>query len=327
MGKKLLWIPVALLGIGCAEVAYLSVKAPNIARPSDIKVAGTPEQVARGKYLAEAISGCADCHSDTDGTRFASPIKPGGHFKGKKFPKEAGLPGEFSAPNLTSDAETGIGRISDGALIRAIREGIGHDGRVLFPIMPYPEYKSMSDGDVQAIVAYLRTLRAVSNPLPPSKIMFPVNLFIKWVPQPAGKVAEPDRNNPVEYGRYLAAIAGCKFCHTPTSGNELDTARLFGGGHEFASGEYKAVSANLTPDPETGIGRWSEEEFLKKFYDYKDYAANGPPQLKPESFTVMPWLGLSAAEPADLKAIFAFLKTVPAVKNAVETHPIKKEKS
>lgn len=320
MKRKLLWIPVAILGIGFGEVAYLSMKSPNMAPPSDINVDSSPERVARGKYLAHHVSVCADCHSDIDQSRFGSPIKPGGLLKGRALPKEMGLPGEFWVPNLTSDA-TGNARMTDGQLIRSIREGIGHDGRVLFPFMPYPEYKSLSDEDVQAIVAYLRTVPPVKNDLPTSKVSFPVNLFVKGVPAPAGKVASPNRQNPVEYGKYLATVAGCKFCHTPVKDNQPIPGKEFSGGHEFGAGEYKAVTGNLTPHPETGLGRWSEEQFLKKFYDYKEYAEKGPPPVKPESFTVMPWLYYTGMEPDDLKAIFAYLKTVPAIANAVETHP------
>ena len=81
------------------------------------------------------------------------------------------------------------------------------------------------------------------------------------------------------------------------------------------------ISANITPDPETGIGRWSEQQFLDKFYQYKEYAGKGSPTVGPEGFTLMPWLGMSQWPPEDLGAVYAYLKTQPAVRNAVETHP------
>lgn len=82
------------------------------------------------------------------------------------------------------------------------------------------------------------------------------------------------------------------------------------------------VSANLTPDSETGAGKWSEDFFQKKFYDYKEYASNGPPPAQgPQSFTLTPWLSFARKEPEELSAIYAYLRTVPAVHNAVEIHP------
>lgn len=328
MGKKLLWVVLAILGVACGEIAYLSLKSPKMRPPQAIKVDSTPEKIERGRYLVNHVSICADCHSVLDETKFGAPVAPGGLLKGKAFPKEMGLPGEFASANLTPDVETGIGNWSDGQLIRAIREGIGHDNRVLFPFMPYTEYRFMSDSDVEAVVTYLRSLPAVKNPLPPSKIMFPVSLFIKSVPEPVEKVAEPNRQNPVEYGKYLTTIGGCKFCHTPVDRGAPVPGKEFSGGHEFGGGEMRAVSFNLTPDNNTGIGTWTEEQFVKKFYDYKEYAEKGPPPATPENWTVMPWLNFSQLESGDLKAIYAYLKTVPAISNAVETRPgAKKDKA
>lgn len=328
MGKKLLWIVIAVLGIAFGEIAFMSLRPPKIAAPKDVKVELTPERLARGKYLVEVVGDCNGCHSVADESKFGTPVAPGGHLKGRVVAKEVGLPGDFSAPNLTPDPETGIGNWSDGQLIRAIREGIGHDNRVLFPFMPYTEYRFMSDGDVEAIVAYLRSVPARRNPLPPSRIAFPVSLFIKSVPEPVAKVAEPNRDNPAEYGKYLTTIAGCKFCHTPVERGSPVPGREFAGGHEFAGGAMRVVSYNLTPDNDTGLGTWTEEQFLKKFHDYEEYAEKGPPPATPENWTVMPWLAFSQLEPSDLKAIFAYLKTVPAISNAVETRPgAKKDKA
>ena len=81
------------------------------------------------------------------------------------------------------------------------------------------------------------------------------------------------------------------------------------------------ISANITQDADTGIGKWSEQQFLDKIYQYKDYAEKGSPQVGPEGFTLMPWLAFSQLPPSDLGAIYAYLKTQPAVRHAVETHP------
>jgi len=254
-----------------------------------------------------------------DETRFGFPVVEGGLAKGKLIP---GLPGTIPAPNLTSDPETGAGNWSDGQLIRAIREGIGHDERVLFPMMPYTEYGALSDDDVQAIVAYIRVIPPVRNQLPAAKVRFPVNLFIKSVPKVVESVPSVDPSDPVKYGAYLAKVMGCYFCHTPFESNQTVASKPFAGGHEFPLGPNARVrSANLTQDRDTGIGKWTEEQFLAKFAEYKDYAANGPPKIDLEHNTVMPWLADSQLAPADLKAIFAYLRTVPAIPNAVILHP------
>ncbi len=303
-------------------LGYLSLRPVARAAPLEIVVNRGPDRVARGKYIFHVVSSCWDCHSKVDDTRFGFPVVPGGLAVGKPLPEAMGLPGKMVAVNLTQDAETGSASWTDGQLIRAIREGIGHDDRVLFPVMPYTEYSAMSDDDVQSLVAYIRTFAPVRNPLPKTEISFPVNLLIKSTPQPVGSVAVPDKSNPVAYGKYLTKIAGCKFCHTPVKNDSPIPGKEFSGGHEFpfAPGA-RAVSANLTPDSETGIGQMSEKEFLDKFSQYKEYAEKGPPKIDPVANSAMPWLGLCQLEDNDLKAIFAYLKTLPPIPNAVVTHP------
>ncbi len=184
--------------IGAGALAFLALRSPNMRPAPSIQVARTPERVAHGKYLF-AVDGCIACHSVSDQTRFGFPVVEGGLAKGQTLPG----PGTIVAPNLTSDPETGAARWSDGQLIRAIREGIGHDDRVLFPMMPYSEYRAMSDEDVQALVAFIRTLPPIRNQLPKTKVMFPVNLLIKFTPRIVESVPAPDRSDVKKYGAYL----------------------------------------------------------------------------------------------------------------------------
>lgn len=313
--KWLVSIIVVVVGGG---LAFLALRPVNMRAAPAMTVERTPERVARGKHLF-GVCGCIACHSALDETRFGFPPLENGLAKGRSIPE---LPGTIAAPNLTSDPETGAARYTDGQLIRAIREGIGHDDRVLFPMMPYSEYRAMSDEDVQSVVAYIRTLPPIRNPLPPSKVMFPVNLFIKSLPQTVESVPSVDRSNPQKYGEYITKVNGCYFCHTPFEKNELITGKALSGGHVFEIGkDARVVTANLTPDTETGLGKWTEQQFLDKFAEYKDYAANGPPKIDLPHNTVMPWLQLSATPAEDLKAIFAYLRSVPAIHNAVVTHP------
>jgi mono/diheme cytochrome c family protein len=321
--KVLITVVLAFLLIPTAVLAWLYLRKPAAAPPSTIKVAMTPERIARGKVLFEQVCDCGGCHSQRDFTRFGGPVMPGGNGAGNvlsAFLEE--LPGTVVAANITPDPATGIGLWTDGEKIRAIREGIDKHGRVLFPMMPYTGYRNMSDEDVQALVAYLNTLPPVNNLLMGTILNFPVGLMIKGVPQPAGKVPPPERSNRLAYGKYLVTIAGCGDCHTPLKRGQPVEGQAFAGGRVFATNSGTVVSANITPDTETGIGKWSEDFFLKKFYDYKDYVEHGPPQVtSAKSFTLMPWLNLSQLPPEDLGAIYTFLKTLKPVHNAVETHP------
>jgi mono/diheme cytochrome c family protein len=187
--------------------------------------------------------------------------------------------------------------------------------------MPYREYAALSDEDVQALVAYMRTIPPVRNPLPKSEIAFPVNLLIKGVPQPVGVVPAADPANRTEYGRYLAKVAGCQYCHTPVKNQAPVAGMEFAGGYEFTiAGGVSVRSFNLTPH-ETGTGRWTEDQFIDKFYQYKEYAEKGSPRMDIRDNTIMPWLGLAGLTREDLGAIFSYLKTLPPIDNAVETKP------
>jgi mono/diheme cytochrome c family protein len=265
--------------------------------------------------------GCDGCHSQHDESRFGRPVVESGRGKGYIFPAEMGMPGTVVAPNITPDRETGIGAWTDGEKIRAIREGIGRGGRVLFPMMPYANYRRMSDEDVYAVVAYMNSLPPLRNLLPGASINFPVSLLIKGVPQPAGSVPPPHREDRLKYGEYLVAMGGCADCHTQEKQGEPIRGMRLAGGREFRLPVAVVVSGNITPDADTGIGKWSEQQFLDKFYQYKEYAEKGSPQVGPEGYTWMPWLGLSQLPRAELGAIYAYLMSQPAVRHAVETHP------
>jgi hypothetical protein len=161
----------------------------------------------------------------------------------------------------------------------------------------------------------------VENRLPNSTVNFPVNLFIKSLPRPAGSVPQPDANNQVEYGAYLTSISGCAFCHTASDEAEPDPAKILAGGRTFITPYATVVSANITPDADTGIGKWTEDQFIEKFYQYKPYVESGPPKIQSSGYTLMPWLSFCQWSREDLAAVFAYLKTCRPIRNAVETHP------
>jgi hypothetical protein len=175
--------------------------------------------------------------------------------------------------------------------------------------------------NVFAIVAYMKTLRPLKSTLPRSRIDFPVSMLINKSPRPVGQVPLVDRQNSLKYGEYLVTLAGCRNCHTPMERGQQVPNKLLAGGQLFRSSMGTAVSANITPDKDTGIGNWTEQDFLTEFYQYRKYAEQGLPKVGPEGFTVMPWLSFCKILEEDLKAIFRFLKSQPAVYHPVETHP------
>ena len=321
--KILLFGSLGLVSVIGAGFGYLSLRSPNHLPAESIQVPMTPENIARGEYLFTVVADCDGCHSERDLSKFTAPVVARGRGRGWQLPKELGLPGDVVAPNITPDVETGIGAWTDGEKIRAIREGVGRNGRPLFPMMPYQGYAKMSDNDVQSLVAYMNTLPAVRNPLPRTKLDFPVNYLITGAPAPSRNVAAPDKSNKLEWGRYLVTVAGCGVCHTQMEKGEPIPGKAFAGGEPFVVANYKAVSANITPDKDTGIGKMSEAEFIERFHQYKKYLQDGPPATTPENFTLMPWLSFARMPSEDLSAIYAYLRTVQPVNHSVETHPQK----
>lgn len=310
-----------LLMTASGALGFLWVRKPDMRPATALKVASTPAIVDRGRYLFQNVLDCDGCHSERDFSRFGGPVIERRRGVGFVFPKEMGLPGIVAAPNITSDRETGIGNWTDGEILRAVREGVSRDGRALFPMMPYEGYRNLSDDDAYALVAYLRTIPAVRNEVPRTKLAFPVNLIIKAAPSPVDAVAAPTLSEELKYGEYLVSIAGCKVCHTRERRGQPVEGMAFGGGHEFRIGTALVRSANITPDTQTGLGKLTEEQFVEKFYQYKDYAKNGSPKVGDDGFTLMPWLGMSQMEAADLRAIYTYLRSVKPVVNSVETHP------
>jgi mono/diheme cytochrome c family protein len=212
-------------------------------------------------------------------------------------------------PNITPDRETGIGSWSDAEIIRAIREGKGRDGRTLGPPMPYGLYRGLSDSDVKAMVAYLRTLPAITNR--PERSRYTVKLPASWGP-PVGVVPDPPKGDLVKYGAYLAGpVAHCSECHTPPAADgRMDTSRLFAGGFKFRGPWGVSHSSNLTPDRETGIGAWTDAQIIAGIYGVKP---SGQPVAPP-----MPWPYYAGrlAE-GDLEALIAYLRSLPPIRNIV----------
>jgi len=317
LGGIVLVVVVLLLG----ALIWLTLKKPASRPASAAKVEATPARLARGKYLVENVSNCVDCHSDHLET-YAFPIKPGTEGQGGYvFDKNIGFPGVVAAQNITPDPETGLGKWSDGEVLRAIREGVDREGKALFPMMPYQHFRYMSDEDANSVVAYIRTLKPIRNQVPEKHLDFPVNYIAKFIPKPLdGPVAPPDPSDRLEYGHYLTRIGGCYECHTPhIEKGGIDESRPFAGGWEMKGPWGRVVTANLTPAPHTFMGQATKEQFIGRFRAFAGLTAETSPAAAPGRNTVMPWLGFSHMTDEDLGAIYDYLKTVkadPAVVNA-----------
>jgi mono/diheme cytochrome c family protein len=215
---------LALILILLLWIAYIYFILPKIPVP-DLKVELTPERVARGKYLANHVTVCIDCHSTRDWSKFSGPMVTGTEGKGgEKFGHEMGLPGDFYSTNITPYQLSGW---SDGEIYRAIINGVGKGNRPLFPIMPYQYYQNLGREDVYSIIAYIRTLPSIVFLPPASKADFPVNIIMHTFPQSANPEVIPPKSDTVSYGKYLVSNAACKDCHSPFIKNKLDEKMAF----------------------------------------------------------------------------------------------------
>jgi hypothetical protein len=311
-------LAVCVAVLAACGYSYLLLAYPKVGAASAVLAEATPERIARGKYLADHVAGCSDCHSQRDWTRYAGPLQPDTYGAGGEIWDESvGFPGRLVARNITPAA---LGSWTDGEILRAFTEGLSRDGTPLFPLMPYPTYgQYMSRDDALAIVAYLRTIPPRTRQIADRTLHFPLPLLVRTMPATANsQAARPDPSDRVGYGGYLTNIAGCAECHTPVDGRRAPIAgKRLAGGQEFPlPNGLVARSANLTPHA-TGIGGWTEEQFVAKFTAYASGAPHVP--VTPGDFnTPMPWQSYAGMTTADLGAIFAYLQTVTPVAQTVE---------
>ena len=265
----------------------------------------TPARLQRGDYLVHAVMHCMGCHSKYDG-KANPPVLAAKEGSGQVLFEEGNI--RLVAPNITSDLETGIGKWSDDAIARAIREGIAADGSTLFPVMPYEHFRDLSDEDLASIVVFLRSLPAAESNLPPNKIPFLFARLIQAAPKPVIEpVAEPDRSTPAKYGAYLVKMATCSDCHTPLNPKFQPIPGLaMAGGNPMGEG---LNSANITPDA-SGIGYYDEALFVQTMRTGSVRARS----LKP----IMLWWVFRNMTDDDLKAIFAYLRTLKPVHHLVD---------
>lgn len=312
--KLLKWTAILLiLLIGALVITIFSKQNAVYDAPfPDLHASTDSNFIERGRYLVYGPAHCSGCHSPVTNWEAIA--------NGAELPLEGGF--EFHLPigsiyprNITPH-ENGIGKISDPEIARALRYGVGHDGRALVDIMPF---HNVSDDDLVAILSYLRAQEPVDRLTPKNEWNFLGKAIYAFVirpvgPEGAGEVAkhvEPDST--AAYGEYLANfVANCRGCHT---NRDLKTGAYIGeyysGGFFMPSSTHPGVACvtpNLTPDPETGhIASWSEEQFIARIRQGR---------IVPGS--EMPWEQFQRMSDNDLKAIYRYIRTVAPVKNKIE---------
>jgi mono/diheme cytochrome c family protein len=271
---------------------------------------GTPTSaadIARGRYMFGATGGCG-CHTVPKGEVNAGGRRYDGPF------------GTVYSSNITPDRQTGIGGWTDEQLITAIRLGRRPNGERLLPVHPFPVFNGMAEEDLKAIVAFLRTTRPVSKANQPKKIAVPLfeSVFLPaWLAAFAPRESPPPKApaTGLARGEYLVkAVGHCGECHTPrTMTMASDNSRFLAG---TPKGPEDSAIPNITPDNDTGIGKWSVEEIA-------DYLGTGN---KPDGDVAGGLMGeviegtLSGYKDltkADRVAIAQFLKSIPAVRNKI----------
>jgi mono/diheme cytochrome c family protein len=254
-------------------------------------------QLERGRYLVETVAACGNCHT---------PKGPNGPLTDKKLAggdiiKHA----DFTAatPNITPDPETGIGKWTDHQIFAAIREGRRPDGTLIGPAMPSRSYRHLADEDVEAIVAYLRSVPPVYNPIS-IKSHYDDPLPASWGP-PVGRVDAPPKEDRIAYGAYLAGpLARCMDCHTERHPGE--PTRFGGGGKPFYGPWGTSVSANLTSDETSGLGDWSDAEIERAI-------RTGVARDGHKLFPPMPFAAYQNLAADDMAALITYLRSLPAV--------------
>src|SRR5205085_6788547 len=215
-----------MMPLGLAVIAVVLACATFLV-PS--RSAASETLLQRGAYLTTAVAACGRCHTprDTEGR----PI-PGMELAGG-LEFDDGVLGHVVVPNITPDRQTGIGGWTQEQIVIAIREGRRPDGTIIGPPMPFSAYRELSDRDVSAIAAYLRTLKPIRHVA--AKSQYKIELPANHGP-PVEHVKDPLRQDRLAYGAYLAGpLAHCIGCHTPLreGGQQLDRSRAYAGGREL----------------------------------------------------------------------------------------------
>jgi mono/diheme cytochrome c family protein len=295
---------VALIALVLISANFLHNKKYEAPYP-DIHASSDSAVIARGKYLVMGPAHCAGCHAAPGSEKLVD--------KGEEVPLQGGRvfalpPGNFYPSNITPDETTGIGKLKDEEIARALRYGVGHDGRNMIDIMPF---HNTSDEDMVAILSYLRASKPVKHETKKTEHTMLGKMIFSFALKPVGPEGEVmktvQRDSTAEYGKYLAfSVANCRGCHT---NRDLQTGAFvgepFAGGFVMDEGEgteYLYTTPNITTSKTSRIHGWSEERFIQRFREGRK--VEGSP---------MPWGPFSRLDEVDLKAIYRYLQTIKPV--------------
>lgn len=270
--------------------------------------------IARGRYLAMGPAHCGECHSSVSEL---SKVVAGGEssFSGG-FAFELPI-GKVYAANITSDEETGLGKLTDQQIARSLRYGVRHDGRAIIDFMPFYD---LSDSDLTAVISFLRTIKPIKNLVPPHEWNFMGKTVLAFLIEPSGDgdiPPVPPIDSTAAYGKYLAAsVANCRGCHTNRdmmTGAYIGTEyagqtkmEVFDENGKIVRGKH-LVTPNLTFDAETGrMSGWTQKDFIERFR--KGKMIPGSP---------MPWGPFSRMSDLELTALYKFLTSLEPVASAV----------
>jgi mono/diheme cytochrome c family protein len=307
-------LALAAAALGCA--------GKYIRPTTNENVESTPERIARGAYLVNHAMSCGACHTARSGGTLLGGERADRYLDGNGVALPS-LGVRLWIPNLTSDVETGLGAWSDDEIMRAVRDGVGKDGHLFFPMMPFSSYQHVCDEDMRAIVAYLRSVPPVRNPrtLAKNELGFFLELLINRgviAHLPAHDVPPPPRpdRDKVKYGEYIMRLGHCWECHSATGSGPRDVGESgFLSGWDEAQelpGVGKVYFRNLTPDPVTGLGKYSAEQIKQSLRTGK--RLDGKPMAIPMSLFGPHLPGMSNE---DLDALVAFLKAVPPYESRI----------
>jgi len=264
-----------------------------------VSAASAQTAVQRGDYIVNTIMTCGNCHS---------PKGPPEAVAGRDF--SGGLrfdepPFDVTAPNITPDRETGIGGWSDADIKKLLVTGVRPNGIAVAEVMPTSFYPILTPGDLDGIVAYLRSLKPVRNKVPDPiyKLSLPHHVF----PGAEKAYAPADLNDKLKRGFYLVTIGHCLECHTPfTQRGALDIENSLGkGGREFPGPWGLAKSRNITSSKTAGIGAWTDAEV--KIAITQGKSKDGTLLKGPMGFQYY-----AKMTDADLDAVIAYARTLPA---------------
>jgi mono/diheme cytochrome c family protein len=265
--------------------------------------------LARGRYLTSAVVDCAHCHTHRNVNDYTVAYGPA-YAGGEVFGSEWLMPGTIITPNITPHDETGIGGWTDPEIKRAIREGMNKKNERLFPLMPSHYFQAMSDEDLAGIVAFLRSLPPTPMASDQRTVLAIDRKVLPMLP-PITEVVPPSSMEPVKRGEYLVTLANCRTCHSPTLKGQEIPERFLAGGVLFTTPIGSFPVPNITPDDETGIGGWTDEEI-------KTVLTTGKRKSGPQVIAnLMPWWLYRNLTDGDLNAIVAYLRSLKAVRNDI----------